>query len=92
MHFAHMGLARQRLDLSELVSLGADEMSSRKGHNYLTVFADLVARRVVFATDGKDRTAFERFFEDLLLHNGHPKAITQVAIEISCATDASGKA
>ena len=85
MLFAHMALARQRLDLSELVSLGADEMSSRKGHNYLTVFADLVARRVVFATEGKDHTTFERFCEDLLLHNGHPKAITQVAIDLSAA-------
>ena len=85
MLFAHMALARQRLDLSELVSLGVDEMSSRKGHNYLSVFADLVERRVVFATEGKDHTTFERFCEDLLRHNGHPKAITQVAVDLSAA-------
>ena len=83
--FAHIALARRRLDLSEMVSLGVDEMSSRKGHHYLTVFADLVARRVVFATEGKDHTTFERFCEDLLAHNGHPKAITQAAIDLSAA-------
>lgn len=85
MLFAHIASARARMDLSELVSLGADEMSSRKGHHYLSVFADLVARRVVFATEGKDHTTFERFCEDLLAHNGHPKAITQAAIDLSAA-------
>ena len=85
MLFAHIASARTQLDLGELVSLGVDEMSSRKGHHYLTVFADLVARRVVFATGGKDHTTFERFCEDLLAHNGHPKAITQVAIDLSAA-------
>ena len=85
MLFAHIASARTQLDLSELVSLGVDEMSSRKGHHYLSVFADLVARRVVFATEGKDHTTFERFCEDLLAHNGHPKAITQVAIDLSAA-------
>lgn len=85
MLFAHVAEARRRLDLSEVVSLGVDEMSSRKGHHYLSVFADLVARRVLFATEGKDHTTFERFCEDLLAHNGHPKAITQVAIDLSAA-------
>ena len=85
MLFAHIALARGRLDLADLVSLGVDEMSARKGHQYLTVFADLVARRVVFATEGKDHTTFERFCEDLLAHNGHPKAITQTAIDLSAA-------
>jgi transposase len=49
------------------------------------VFADLVERRVVFATEGKDHTAFARFVEELLKHNGHPKAITQVALDMSAA-------
>lgn len=85
MLFAHINAARRRLDLSEVVSLGVDEMSSRKGHHYLTVFADLVERRVIFATEGKDHTTFERFCEDLLARNGHPKAVTQVAIDMSAA-------
>jgi len=85
MLFAHMGKAYAQLDLSELVHLGVDELSCRKGHDYLTVFADLVKRRVVYATEGKDHTTFERFAEEILKHNGHPKAITQVAIDMSLA-------
>lgn len=83
--FKHVAKAYAALDLSELVHLGVDEMNCRKGHNYLSVFADLVARRVVFATEGKDHTTFQRFAEELLKHNGHPKAITAVAIDLSKA-------
>jgi transposase len=71
------------LEWSDLVHVGVDEMNRRKGHYYLTVFADLVARRVVFATEGKDHTTFVRFAEEILRHNGHPKAITQVAMDMS---------
>jgi len=85
MLLAHVARARRRLDRSDLVSLGVDEMSSRQGHHYLTVLANLVARRVVFATEGQDHATFERFCEDLLAHNGHPKAITQAAIDLSAA-------
>lgn len=85
MLFKHVAKAYAALDLSELVHLGVDEMNCRKGHHYLTVFADLVARRVVFATEGKDHTTFTRFAEEILKHNGHPKAITAVAMDLSQA-------
>ncbi len=85
MLFAHVDKAYAGLDLSELVHLGVDELSCRKGHDYLSVFADLVKRRVVFATEGKDHTTFERFAEEILKHNGYPKAITQVAMDMSAA-------
>lgn len=85
MLFAHVDKAYAALDLSELVHLGVDEMNCRKGHDYLTVFADLIKRRVVFATEGKDATTFTRFAEEILKHNGHPKAITAVAMDMSAA-------
>jgi transposase len=81
----HVRAAYAALDLSALVHLGVDEMNLRKGREYLTVFADLVARRVVFATEGKDHTTFLRFCEELLRHNGHPHAITDVAMDLSAA-------
>jgi len=34
--------------------MGADEMNRRKGHNYLTAFAALIAKRVLFTTPRKD--------------------------------------
>jgi len=83
--FAHVDKAYAALDLSELVHVGVDEMSRRKGHHYLMVFADLVQKRVVFATEGKDHTTFQRFAAEILQHNGHPKAITAVAMDMSAA-------
>lgn len=76
--FAHVDKAYAALDLSELVHLGVDEMNCRKGHDYLTIFADLVNKRVVYATEGKDPTTFTRFAEEILKHNGHPKAVEMV--------------
>ena len=83
--FAHVDAAWTELSWENVVWVGADEMNRRKGHNYLTVFADLQARRVLLAVEGKDASTWERFAEQLHQHNGHPKAITQIAIDMSPA-------
>lgn len=85
MLFAHVEAAYGQLSLEDVTWVGADEMSRRKGRNHLTVFADLVRKRVIFATPGKDSSTWERFAAELLRHNGHPKAITQAAIDMSAA-------
>ena len=85
MLFAHVKAAYERLSFDNVVWVGADEMNRRKGHNYLTVFADLLAKRVLFATPGKDASVWEAFAAELLRHNGHPKAIQYVAIDMSPA-------
>ena len=81
----HVDAAYQKLEMDDVVWVGADEMNRRKGHNYLTVFADLKAKRVVFATEGKDASTWEAFADELLKHNGHPKAVLQAAIDMSPA-------
>ena len=85
MLFAHVKAAHARLSFENVVWVGADEMNRRKGHNYLTVFADLMTKRVLFATPGKDASVWETFSAELLRHNGHPKAIQHVAIDMSAA-------
>jgi len=83
--FAHVDAAWTELSWENVIWVGADEMNRKKGHNYLTVFVDLAAKRVLLAVEGKDATVWERFVEELGRHNGHPKAITQVAIDMSPA-------
>ena len=85
MLFAHVKAAHARLSFDNVVWVGGDEMNRRKGHNYLTVFADLLTKRVLFATPGKDASVWEAFAAELLRHNGHPKAIQYVAIDMSPA-------
>ena len=83
--FAHVDAAWKDLSWENVVWVGADEMNRKKGHNYLTVFADLAAKRVLLAVEGKDAATWERFAVELGKHNGHPKAITMVAIDMSPA-------
>jgi hypothetical protein len=46
--------ARDAADHSEVTRVAFDETSARRGHDYVTLFADLDKRRVLFA--GKDRS------------------------------------
>jgi len=82
---AHVKAAHARLSFDKVVWVGADEMNRRKGHNYLTVFADLMTKRVPFATPGKDATVWEAFAVELQQYNGHLKAIQYVTIDMSAA-------
>ena len=90
--FAHVDAAWSDLSWDNVVWVGADEMNRRKGHNYLTVFVDLQAKRVLLAVEGKDAGVWEHFVQVLAQHNGHPKAITQVAIDMSPASRKGVKA
>ncbi len=77
--------AREQEDFSTLENLGMDETSKAKGHDYITLFANLDQRRTVFVTEGKDHTTVERFVDDLKNHNGDPKNIKNVSCDMSPA-------
>lgn len=89
---AYVDAARETLDESEVTRVGVDETSSRKGHKYVTIFADMDKRRVVFATPGKDQTTFEAFVEDLKQHGGKPEMVTDVVSDLSAAFTAGAEA
>lgn len=72
-------------DFSNVCCVGVDELNVRKGHEYLSVFADLVAKRVLFATEGKDKEVWLKFVEALEKHNGHRHSITQASMDMSRA-------
>jgi len=82
---AHVAAAYPKADFSAVSCVGCDEMSSRKGQRYISVFCDLVGKRVLFACEGRDHTTWEKFVHALCEHNGHPRAITRVSIDMSPA-------
>ncbi len=47
--------ARAAADHSEVRAVGVDEKASRRGHSYVTFFADLDERRLLYATEGRKR-------------------------------------
>jgi len=77
--------AYERVDMSEVTCVGVDEMARAKGQRYLSVFADLLKRRVLFATPDRDSETWAAFVEALLRHNGHPHALTHASMDMSAA-------
>jgi transposase len=77
--------ARDRREDGAVKEVGIDETSSKRGHNYISVFVDLEKRRVLFATPGKDAATVEAFAKDLAAHGGDPEKILEVCSDLSPA-------
>lgn len=82
-HYVDQG--RDLADHSTVKHVGVDETSSKRGHNYVSLFVDLDEARILFATEGKDATTVERFQQDLVAHNGAPEAILEICSDMSPA-------
>lgn len=82
-HYVDYG--RAHADQSSVKKVGVDETSSKRGHNYVSLFVDLEEARILFATEGKDASTVERFQQDLVAHNGAPEAISEFCSDMSPA-------
>lgn len=81
----HVDDARARADHSGVARIGIDETSSRRGHNYVSVFVDMDKSKVLFATEGKDASTVTAFKEDLKEHEGDPAKVVEVSMDMSKA-------
>ena len=81
----YVGQARKTDDMSGVRHIGIDETSLRKGHNYITVVHDLDAKRLLFATEGRDHETVHAFVQDLQAHHGDPAKIEHVCQDMSAA-------
>ena len=81
----HVARAHAKKDYSEVTEIGCDETSSRKGHQYVTVFADMVKSEVIFVTKGKDSGTIKAFAEELPRHHAQAEQIREVTIDMSPA-------
>lgn len=80
----HTERCRKKADFSSVTSLGIDE-TSKKGHNYLTNFVDLVKRKIMFIADGKDSGTVGAFSKDFVLHGGVKSRIINTTSDMSLA-------
>ena len=80
-----MHAARDQLDCSQVRRVGMDETSARKGQDYISIFADLDARRVIFATEGRSAETVARFAADLAAHGGDPQRVSDTSSDMSTA-------
>jgi len=81
----HVDSAYAKKNYAAVTKVGCDETSSRKGHNYVTVFANMDNGEVIFATKGKDSGTIKAFAEELPKHEAEPEQIKEVTIDMSPA-------
>jgi transposase len=81
----HVKRAYERKSFAGAKKIGVDETSSRKGHNYVTVFADMESGEVLYATEGKDANTIKAFTEELPKHEAQPEQIKEVTMDMSPA-------
>jgi transposase len=81
----YVDLALERADFSEVTALAIDETSRARGHDYVTLAADAVARRVLFVTEGRDAGTIKALAADLQAHGCPPEQIDSVSIDMSGA-------
>lgn len=77
--------ARAAADFSEVRHVGMDETSSKRGHNYITLFVDLERSKLLFATEGRDARTVAAFREELETHGGHAGQIEDFCLDMSPA-------
>jgi transposase len=70
-------------DLATVERVGIDETSSRRGHEYVTVFADLDERRGVFVVEGRDHETVSAFSCFLATHGGSSEQVKEVSQDMS---------
>lgn len=76
-----LGLA----DFSDVRALAVDETSRARGHDYVTLAADALKRRVLFVTEGRDAKTIQELAVHLDEHGCPPERIDSVSIDMSPA-------
>lgn len=69
--------------LARVTQVGIDETSSKKGHNYVTVCADLESRRVIFVSEGREADVIKDLAVAIEEKKGSVAAIKNVSIDMS---------
>jgi len=77
--------ARAQEDFSQVSSIGLDETAARRGHDYISLFHDLEAGRLLFACEGRKAEVVDAFAEDLEAHGGCGENITAVCVDMSAS-------
>ena len=71
--------------LTDVKQIGIDETSTKKGHNYVTIFADLDTSRSIHVTPGKDAETISDFVAALENKKGNIDNINTISMDMSPA-------
>ena len=76
---------REFEDFTDVESVGMDETSKKKHHDYITLFVDLEKGKTIYITEGKSNETVKDFKKDFELHNGNVENIRNVSCDMSPA-------
>ena len=79
----HVQGALKRADYSNVKCIGLDETSRKRGHQYITVFVDLVSGSIIHICSGKDSSVLKSFSDSLKTHNADPNQISTFCSDMS---------
>jgi transposase len=72
-------------NFSEVRRLAIDETSRAKGHDYVSLFADADERKVLYVAEGREAQTVAGFAANLRAHQGKPRQIESISIDMSPA-------
>jgi transposase len=81
----YVNWAFQSQEIGSPVRIGVDETAARRGHDYITVFVDLDARRVLFACEGRSGVALALLRQFLESKGVEPDSVKEFACDMSPA-------
>jgi len=70
-------------DLEDVEQLSVDETSSKKGHNYFTIMADRLRKKVVGVGVGKDKEAYAQSLIDIEVRGGTREKVKTITMDMS---------
>ena len=77
--------ARTKVDMSKVKDIGVDETAGKRGQDYITLMVDMVARKLLFAVEGKGHETLKAFKADLVAHGGDAAQIKEASLDMSQA-------
>ena len=77
--------ARYGENHSNVTAVGMDETSVAKGHDYISLFVDMIQRKTIHISEGKGSDTVKEFAEFLAEHGGKPEQISDVSCDMSPA-------
>ncbi len=81
----YIDAARYYEDFSEVKTVGIDETSVSKGHNYVSLFVDLAERKTIHVEEGKGSEVIKSFADILPAFSADKSQITDVSCDMSPA-------
>jgi transposase len=77
--------AVDEMDLAAMRRVCIDETAAKRGHNYITLFVDIDARKVVYVAEGRGAATVAQFADHVDEHNSDASRIKEVCIDMSAA-------